>query len=41
MLTKGDFAKPPLDKIGAATAREVFVEVGYSISQWEHLETII
>ncbi|MBV6487247.1 MAG: hypothetical protein GHHEDOFH_01190 [Pseudorhodoplanes sp.] len=41
MVTKKDFKSVPLAPKGDSIAREVFLNVGYALSQWEHAEEML
>ena len=41
MVQRQDFTRPQPDPKGDATARVVFVSVGYALSQWEHAEEVL
>lgn len=41
MVTRADFALPPLAAIGDGNADGVFLNVGYALSQWEHAEDVL
>ena len=41
MVTRASFVSPPLAASGYINAREVFLNVGFALSQWEHAEELL